>query len=175
MSGFKDNFTSTWNEINYSGRAESFYIYDKFKRDVSFSLQIPCFNKSQLFEKHRALGQLAAVTAGSYNPQGFLGGVLIRLNVGKYIVGEYAILDNLSYSIPDQATWDITEKLAMTLDASFSFKIIHQKLPQYQPNSGFFNYIPDSFSGFINELDGFGGTPTDYDTKAKNFAQNLPL
>jgi len=174
MSGFKDNFTSTWNEINYSGRAESFYIYDKFKRDVSFSLQIPCFNKSQLFEKHRALGQLAAVTAGSYN-NGFLGGVLIRLNVGKYIVGEYAILDNLSYSIPDQATWDITEKLAMTLDASFSFKIIHQKLPQYQPNSGFFNYIPDSFSGFINELDGFGGTPTDYDTKAKNFAQNLPL
>ena len=166
MSGFKDNFTSTWNEINYSGRAESFYIYDKFKRDVSFNLQIPCFNKTQLLEKHRALGQLAAVTAGSYNPQGFLGGVLIRLNVGKYIVGEYAILDNLSYSIPDQATWDITEKLAMTLDASFSFKIIHKKLPQYKPNNGFFGSIPDKTEYFIPN-----GT-SNFNTTARTFAEN---
>jgi hypothetical protein len=166
MNGFKDNFSSTWNEINYSGRAESFYVYDKFKRDVSFNLQIPCFNKIQLLEKHRALGQLAAVTAGSYNPQGFLGGVLIRLNVGRYIVGEYAILDSLSYSIPDQATWDKDEKLAMNLDASFQFKIIHQKLPQYKPNNGFFGNIPTETEYFIPN-----STPNFY-TTARNFAEN---
>jgi hypothetical protein len=150
INGFKDDFSSTWNEINYAGRAESFYVYDKFKRSVSFNLQIPCFNKKQLFEKHRALGQLAATTAGSYNDN-FLGGVLIKLNVGSYIAGEYGILDNLSYSIPDQATWDYEELLAMNLDVSFQFKIIPKKLPQYQPKQGFFAYLPDTYPGFITE------------------------
>jgi hypothetical protein len=150
INGFKDDFSSTWNEINYAGRAESFYVYDKFKRSVSFNLQIPCFNKKQLYEKHRALGQIASVTAGSYN-NNFLGGVLIRLNVGNYLVGEYGILDNISYSIPDQATWDIDAGLAMNLDASFQFKIIPQKLPQYQPGQGFFRYLPDTYPGYIIE------------------------
>jgi len=149
INGFKDDFSSTWNEINYAGRAESFYVYDKFKRSVSFNLQIPCFNKKQLYEKHRALGQIASATAGSYN-NNFLGGVLIRLNVGNYLVGEYGILDNISYSIPDQATWDRFAGLAMNLDVSFQFKIINQKLPQYQPEQGFFGYLPDTYpNGFI--------------------------
>jgi hypothetical protein len=61
MKGFKEDFNATWNPIDYAGRAESLYVYNKFKRTVSFNLQIPCFNKKELFEKHRALGQLASL------------------------------------------------------------------------------------------------------------------
>jgi hypothetical protein len=147
MTGYKDNFDATWNDINYAGRAESFYIYNKFKRTVSFNLKVPCFNKVQLFEKHRALGQLASVTAGSYKDN-LLGGVLIKINIGNYLVGEYAILNNVSYSIPDDASWDIADDalLSMYLDASFSLTIVHKKLPEYRPSdgtSGFFGYLPD--------------------------------
>ena len=169
INGFKDDFSSTWNEINYAGRAESFYVYDKFKRSVSFNLQIPCFNKKQLYEKHRALGQIASATAGSYSSN-FLGGVLIRLNVGNYLVGEYGILDNISYSIPDQATWDIDAGLAMNLDASFQFKIIPQKLPQYQPGQGFFRYLPDTYPGYILEK---GRTEPQQRRTNESFAKNL--
>jgi hypothetical protein len=159
MKGFKEDFTATWNDINYAGRAESFYVYNKFKRNVSFNLQIPCFNRKELFEKHRALGQLAATTAGSYN-NGFLGGVLIKLNIGNYIVGEYSILNSLNYSIPDDTSWDITPegRLAMLIDTSFQFTIIHQKLPEYKPTipqkdpgKGFFNYLPDLVSGYLEK------------------------
>jgi hypothetical protein len=159
MKGFKEDFTATWNDVNYAGRAESFYVYNKFKRTVSFNLQIPCFNRKELFEKHRALGQLAATTAGSYN-NGFLGGVLIKLNIGNYIVGEYSILNSLNYSIPDDASWDITPegRLAMLIDTSFQFTIIHQKLPEYKPTipqkdpgKGFFNYLPDLVSGYLEK------------------------
>ena len=165
MKGFKDNFTGTWNETNYVGRSESFYIYNKFKRDVSFNLSIPCFNKVELFEKHRALGQLASTTAGSYK-NNFLGGVLLKLNVGNYLKGEYAILNSLSYDIPDDASWDISDDafLAMYLNASFNFTIIHIKRPEYihspatgTNTNGFFGYLPDPqipnskdrYSGFI--------------------------
>ena len=147
MNGFRDNFNGTWNEVNYNGRAESFYVYNKFKRSVSFNLQIPCFNKRQLFEKHRALGQLASTTAGSYN-NGLLGGVILKVNVGNYLVGEYATLNSLDYSIPNDATWDISDDalLSMNLDVSFDLTIIPKELPQYQQTGatrGFFGYLPD--------------------------------
>ena len=151
MSGYKDNFDATWNDVNYAGRAESFYIYSKFKRTVNFDLKIPCFNKIELFEKHRALGQLASVTAGSYNNKLLLGGVLIKINMGNYLVGEYATLNNVSYSIPDDASWDIANDalLSMYIDASFSLTIVHKKLPEYRQSSktvldnGFFGQLPN--------------------------------
>jgi len=148
MKGFKDNFEGTWNDVNYAGRAESFFVYNKFKRTVNFSLQIPCFNKVELFLKHRALGQLASTTAGAYSTGkengGLLGGVILRVNVGNYLVGEYAILNSLIYDIPDDTAWDIDDDalLAMNINANFSLTIIHKKLPQYSPTDGFFGYLP---------------------------------
>jgi hypothetical protein len=160
LSNFRDDFNATWNDINYIGRSETFYIYSKFRRSVSFSLKIPCFNRTQFFEKHRALGQLASTTAGRYNPNGTnaLGGMLLRLNVGNYLVGEYATMTSLQYSIPDDSSWDISPeaRLAMYIEANFNFNIVHQKLPQYLPSAtaggnsdavGFFGYLPDTEQG----------------------------
>jgi hypothetical protein len=143
MKGFKDNFDGTWNDINYVGRSETFYLYNKFKRNVSFNLQIPCYNKIELFKKHRALGQLASVTAGAYNNDNILGGVLLKINVGNYLVGEYAVLNNLSYDIPDDTAWDVSDDalLAMNINASFNLTIVHKELPQYSPTEGFFGYL----------------------------------
>ncbi len=141
MSGFRDNFNATWNEYNYVGRSESFYTYGKFKRGVSFNLDIPCFNKRELQTKHRALGQLASTTAGAYNGNNLLGGVLIKLYVGKYIFGEYGILDTISYEVPPESAWDAQERLAMNIKVSLNFTIVHANLPQYKANEGFFNHI----------------------------------
>ena len=141
IKGFRDTFDATWNEYNYAGRSESFYTYGKGKRNIGFSLDIPCFNKEQLVEKYRALGQLASTTAGAYNENNLLGGVLIKLNVGNHIKGEYAILNNLSYEIPDETSWDIDAKLAMLIRATFSFTIIQTKLPEYKANEGFYKHI----------------------------------
>ena len=151
MSGYKDDFNATWNDINYVGRAESFYIYNKFKRSISFNLKIPCFNKIELYQKHRELGQLASVTAGSYKNNVLLGGVLIKINMGNYLVGEYATLNNVSYSIPDDASWDIADDalLSMYLDVSFNLTIVHKDLPRYQQaegTSGFFGHLPDQLT-----------------------------
>jgi hypothetical protein len=131
INGFRDNFTGTWNDVNYAGRAESFYIYNRFKREVSFNLQLPCFNRDQLIKNHQDLNKLASVTAGQYSG-GLLGGVLIQLTVPNYVVGEYATLNSLSYDMPDGATWDIDKKLSMYINAQFNFTIIHQNLPQLE-------------------------------------------
>ena len=151
IKGFRDTFDATWNEYNYAGRSESFYTYGKGKRSIGFSLDIPCFNEEQLVEKYRALGQLASTTAGAYNESGLLGGVIMKLNVGNHIKGEYAILNNLSYEIPDETSWDIDAKLAMLIRATFSFTIIHFKLPEYKANEGFYRHVNSSTTLPIND------------------------
>jgi len=150
IKGFKNNFDATWNEYNYVGRSESFYTYGKFKSNVSFTLDIPCFNKEQLLEKHRALGQLAATTAGSYNENNLLGGVLLKVKIGNYLNNEYAILNSISYDIPDDSSWDIDEKLAMYLKVNISLTIIYKDLPQYKKNEGFFKQLRDVNPTFLN-------------------------
>ena len=82
---------------------------------------------------------MASTTAGSYNTAGLLGGVLIKLNIGNYINDEYSILNNISYDIPDDSSWDLDAKLAMYVKASLSFTIIHKDLPEYK-GKGFLNY-----------------------------------
>ena len=185
LSGYQDTFNATWNDVNYIGRSETFYIYSKFRRTVSFKLQIPCFNRTQLFEKHRALGQLASTTAGRYSTENnALGGVLLRLNVGSYLVGEYAVMDSLSYNIPADASWDITPeaRLSMYIEATFNFNIVHQKLPEYIPSAtadggskpvGFFGYLPDSVAGDKEFIRSPTRTAADQNTITEGFAINL--
>ena len=167
MKGFRDNFDASWNEYSYAGRSESFYTYGKFKRNVNFNLDIPCFNKTQLLEKHRALGQLASTTAGAYDTNGLLGGVILKIKLGGYLDNEYAILNNISYEIPDDSSWDIYNsnatdpsnklQLAMYLRTSISLTIIHKALPTYKksttdsPNTGFFGHIKDTTPGYLNK------------------------
>jgi hypothetical protein len=61
MNGYKDDFNATWNDVNYAGRAESFYIYSKFKRTVNFNLKILFFSflvfrlRSSLQNKHQGV------------------------------------------------------------------------------------------------------------------------
>ncbi len=175
IKGFKDNFDATWNDYSYAGRSEIYYTYSKFKRSVSFSLDIPCFNRTQLLERHRALGQLASTTAGAYNKNGLLGGVLLKAKVGGYLNNEYAILNSISYDIPDDSSWDLDgsfnsanqtseditkaingrNQLAMYLKVNISLTIIHNKLPEYQVpeaesnTAGFFGHIPNPVNGYL--------------------------
>jgi hypothetical protein len=142
INGFKDNFSPTWNNISYIGRSEDLYVFNKFKRDVSFNLQIPCFSLEELITKHRALGQLTSVTAGKYGgkDKNKLGGVITRIKLGNYLNNEPGIITNISYDIPNDSSWDIDEKLAHYINVSISFTVIHNKLPQYK-NGGFFDHL----------------------------------
>jgi hypothetical protein len=140
IKGFKETFDGTWNETNYVGRSESFYTYNKFKRNASFNLDIPCFNSKQLIDKHKALETLLSTTAGSYD-NNFLGGVLTTIKLGNYLDNQYAIINSISYEVPDESSWDVDKQLAMYIKATFNITIINKVLPQYNPSNTdvFFN------------------------------------
>jgi hypothetical protein len=183
ISNFKDNFSPTWNDINYIGRSEIFHVFTKFKRDISFTLQIPCFNPKQLRNRHRALYELASINAGSYE-DGRLGGVITYLRLGNYlapnqetpngfdtysITGEPGIITNLSITVPNDASWDIDQQLAHYLTADISFKIIHRSRPE-RTRGGFIATIGPYLEG---ERGNTLNTLSDQETKAREKARAL--
>lgn len=197
ISNFKDNFSPTWNDINYIGRSETFHVFTKFKRDVSFTLQIPCFNPVELRNRHRALYELASINAGSYsagsNSNNKLGGVITYLRLGNYlapgfsapngnndgwkITGEPGIITNFSITVPNDASWDIDEQLAHYLTVDVGFKLIHNSRPERQ-RGGFIGGIGDYLSSYeevnlAEEQRKMFQTSKDQEIAGNEFKENL--
>lgn len=158
INGFKVNSNATWNDVSYIGRSESLYVYSKFKRTVSFNLQIPCFNIIELRERHRALGALESSLAGQYNDNK-LGGILTKLYLGNYLKGETGIINDISYDVPNDSSWDIDEQLAHNINVSINFTVIHNDLPTYRREGGFFSKtIPNGANYFISSKEALANT-----------------
>jgi hypothetical protein len=124
LKDYSDSFDSSWNDIKYVGRAEKFYIFNEFKRSITFSFSIPCFNKKELAAKHSTLNNLVSITAGNYT-KGLLGGIITYLTLGNYIANQPGIITNINFKPIDQSSWDLDDKLAFYIDVTVSFTLIH--------------------------------------------------
>ena len=156
ITDFSENYNSGWNSVKYIGRAENFYIFNEFKREVRVGFNIPCFNATELRDKHCKLSELASTLAGKYQAPGtpssgqLLGGIITILRLGQYVDNQPGIINNLEFSPVEGSTWDLDERLAFYLKVSFSFTVIHNFLPQYY-KCGFIFREPDQTPNFIEE------------------------
>jgi hypothetical protein len=141
LSGYNETYNSTWSDIKYNGRSDFFFIFDSYKKTVSFKLQIPVFKPHDLKTKHAALETLQRGLAGKYLDNR-LGGVITRIRLGHYLRNAACIINNLTITIPEQASWDWgvdgneDSAYAMLLEASFSITVIADDIP------GFSNITP---------------------------------
>lgn len=140
LNNFRDTTSPNWNSTSYIGRSEFFYTYSKFSRQVSFNFQIPCFNLIELDEKHDELSRLYTSTMGQYNDNK-LGGIIHRVKIGRYLNHQPGVITNISYSIPDNASWDVDQELAHNIDVSVTFNVIHDFLPSYNNSAELFKVV----------------------------------
>ena len=83
---FNDNYSANHNEIKYNGRAENFYTYNSFNRDISLSFKIAAQSRHEMMPLYRKLNFLASNTAPEYNKNsGRIMTPYIRLTVGSYL------------------------------------------------------------------------------------------
>jgi hypothetical protein len=131
ITTYNESYDSSWGDVKYVGRAEKFYIFNEFKRSVKLAFNVPCFNAGELRKKHCEVSELASTLAGKYN-NSLLGGIIIRLRVGGYIIDQPGIITNLNFTPVDGSPWDIDAGFAQYLAVDFNFTVIHNYLPQYQ-------------------------------------------
>jgi hypothetical protein len=103
-----DSYGADWSPQIYMGRAEKFWKYNTFSRDINFGFTVVAENEFELNAMYSKLNELAASLAPTYTSAGYMAGNLHRLTIGNYVVGQYGIMTSLTYDVMEDSPWEIT-------------------------------------------------------------------
>ena len=144
LETFSDTFSAEWGTTKYIGRAEDFYTYNGFSRQVSIGFKIAAATRSEMLPIYNKINTLASVTALTYGgtESKFMRGTIARVTVGDYLYNVPGIIDSVAYSWQKEYPWEINAPLPTSgkedtmpvlphiLDCSLSFKPIHDFVPE---------------------------------------------
>ena len=116
LDDFSDSYSSEWKNINYMGRAESFYKYDSFKRDINIGFTVAAQSKQELLPIYKKLNYLASSMAPSYSANGFIRGNLSRITLGNWLWEQPGFISSVDLSIPEESPWEINLPLDGSTD-----------------------------------------------------------
>jgi hypothetical protein len=142
IDSIDDSYNADWQGSKYVGRAENFYTYNGFERDISISFKIAAATRSEMKPLYRKMVYLASSTAPTYGGQGFMRGSLAKITVGSYLSQIPGVITSVKFNLIDGMPWEIAmqnpeagtdddvQELPMGLQCNVSFKAIHDFAPQ---------------------------------------------
>jgi len=143
LDSIDDSYSGEWDSHQYVGRAEEFFTYKGFKRDISVGFKISAQSRAEMKPLYRKMVYLASATAPTYGGgSNFMRGTLAKLTIGSYFSQIPGIITSVKYTWQTDYMWEIAmqnpetgtdddqQELPMTLDCSVSFKPIHNFAPQ---------------------------------------------
>lgn len=107
IDSFSDSYNASWEGTQYSGRGEKLYNYSGFDRTISLSFTVAAQSKQELIPMYKKLNYLASQLAPDYSPAGYMRGPLVQLTLGGYLYEQVGFITNLTYDVPNDATWEI--------------------------------------------------------------------
>ena len=149
IDSIDDSYNADWQGFKYVGRADSFYTYGGFERDINISFKIAAATRSEMKPLYRKMVLLASSTAPTYGGQGFMRGTLARLTVGSYFTQLPGVITSVKYSLIQDMPWELSmqspeqggdsdvQELPMGLQCSVSYKVIHD----FAPQTGLYHYF----------------------------------
>lgn len=156
IDSIDDGFTADWQSHKYVGRAENFYTYAGFDRDISISFKIAAATRNEMKPLYRKMVYLASATAPTYggSDSKFMRGTVARITVGSYFDQIPGVITSVKYNLIDGTPWEIAmgqpekvetdvQVLPMVMQCSVSFKPIHD----FAPQTGFYHYFTNSHEG----------------------------
>ena len=142
LTGLSDAFSPGWNRIDIMGRPDGAYLYSSFERTISFAFKAHATSRSEMIPMWRKLNYLASYTMPDYNKAGTKpSGPFMRLTIGDLYYRCPGFITALSYTFPDEESWDIAadynvdtnadpKQLPMSVEVSVSYTIINDYRPQ---------------------------------------------
>lgn len=132
LGSFSDNFSGDWAGTKYVGRAEEFYTYQGFKRDISFDFKIAAFSKADLEPLYEKINLLVGATAPTYGDGSFMKGTLTKITIGDYLKQVSGFISSVGLSWDLAHSWELQEegkRLPHVLSCNVSFTPIHDFVP----------------------------------------------
>jgi hypothetical protein len=152
INGISDSYGADWSSYKYLGRGEEFFNYTGFNRTFSINWKVVAQSRQELSVMYQKLNYLASSLTPNFSSQGFMRGNIAQLSIGGYFYEQPGIITSLTYTIPDDSTWEIgipatpdqgtspqggpdfsdssVKELSHMIDVSMTFKPIHKFLPQ---------------------------------------------
>ena len=118
LDSFTDNYNSSWNPTQFSGRGDKLYSYSGFERTINLGFTCYAQSKAELIPMYRKLNYLASTMAPDYNTAGFMRGNLVRLTLGGYLYEQPGFISQLTYEAPQESSWEIAIDQAGNSDNS---------------------------------------------------------
>ena len=132
LDSLSDDYSGDWSGTKYIGRAEEFYTYQGFKRDISFAFKMAAFSKEELIPLYKKLNALVGSTAPTYGQAGqFMRGTLSRVTIGDYISKQTGFISSVGLSWDKNYPWEIDLysegylRVPHLLNVSIAFTPIH--------------------------------------------------
>ena len=108
IDGYSDRYSANHNTVKYNGRAEEFYTYNSFNRDISVDFKIAAQSRHEMRPLYRKLNYLVAQTAPSYdNYSGRIQTPYIRLTMGDYFNNIPGVIKSVNIGWKQDYTWEI--------------------------------------------------------------------
>lgn len=144
LNDFGDSYKADWQSYKYIGRAENFYKYGGFSRDISLGFTIYAHTRAEMAPIYNKLNYLVGVTAPNYSKAGYMRGNFVNLTIGDYLDNVPGIINDISLKPSFDAGWDIDRNVATgtilqqsylqlpkLIEVSMTFTPIHSFTPQF--------------------------------------------
>lgn len=140
LDNINDNYVGGWNSHQYNGRAEKFYTYDSFDRQIQFNFKVHAqtrFEQRPLWEK---LNYLVAQTAPEYKNRR-MRGVFTRLTIGDWMNELPGFFTNVNLTWNTSYPWEVRSdgqeggvdqdmhEYPHVLDVSCTYQPVHSFAP----------------------------------------------
>lgn len=127
IKGITETVSPSWNSHKFLGNPYQFYTYSQIERSVAFNLQIYTSSPMELATNWEKLESLTKMAYPSFNSVQLVTPPIIQFTLGDMYHKKTGFIDSLSYTIPDDGTWE-TEinggKLPKFIDVSIGIKFI---------------------------------------------------
>jgi hypothetical protein len=144
LTGLTDSFSPGWDKVDIMGRPDGAYLYTSFERTVSFNFTVAATSRAEMIPLWRKLNYLATYTMPNVSTAekstGRASGPFMRMTVGDMYNRVPGFITSLSYTVPDESSWDIAEdrtsngtggkQLPMVIEVAMSYTIINDTRPQ---------------------------------------------
>ena len=144
LTDFGDDYAGEWASVDYIGRAEKFYTYNGFTRNIGFGFMVAASTERELLPLYQKLNRLVSTTAPSYSNT-FMRGVYTKLTIGDYLKDVPGFFKSFSLSWNTGYPWEVnsndrlsvegdlkTPRVPHILNVNCGFQPIHNFSPQYK-------------------------------------------
>lgn len=132
VTGITETVSPQWGASKFFGNPFSFYTYDGVERSLSLTLQMFCYNPTELatmWQKIEFLSKQAYPKISTVNDIKYSNPPIIQFRLGDMYNNKTGFIESLSYTVPDNSNWEIDIdglQLPKLVDVSITFKFIEQ-------------------------------------------------